>query len=87
MGISQSIKTIVSYTNIIDISNSNWGQFNYELDQMEKGQEKDKIIIDIFEEQYWKDRKFYLNHKNRSKRRLQKRNRDIIELKQKLKII
>ena len=87
MGMSQSIKSIISYNNIYDLSFNHWSYFNKELDKMEKGEEKDKTIIDIIEKKYWKDRKLYIDYKNKSKIRLEKRNRDIFELKQKLNII
>jgi hypothetical protein len=86
MGISQSVRAIISYANINDISNTFCKQVNIDLDQMEKGEEKNKTIIDIFGEKYWKDRKLYINYKDKSKKRCEKRKRDIIDLQQKLNI-
>ena len=86
MGMSHSIKAILSFNNIYDLSNNTFCYFNKELDKMEKGQEKDNVIIDIFEEKYWRDRKLYIDYETKSQRIKNRRTREILSLKQKLNI-
>ena len=82
MGLSQSIKALISYDNIDDISKAYWN-YNTEIDYMEKGRKEKEIIIDIKEIKYWKKRKKELEY--RSNIVIKKRKEDIASLKHKLK--
>ena len=87
MGLSQSIKAIISYSDIQDISNTIFKKFNYDIDKMEKGEKKDEIIITVENEIYFRDKKLYIDYKNKKNKVADRRKREIQELKRKINIL
>lgn len=84
MGISQSMKTIISYSDIKDISNTIFKKSNCPVDAMERGVKQDNIVINIMEEKYWRDRKLHIDYKNKKKRVCNRRKREIFKLKKEI---
>ena len=86
MGLTQSIKAIISYSDIQDISKAILKQVNYNFDKMERGEKKDDIAIEILEEKYWRDRKAIIQYNNKKQVIANRRKREIQELKKDIKI-